>query len=128
VEKRSTRRRRWRRTSLSGGRLAKGSAVGRVVWTGQAKADLQAIEEYYLGVAPAYADVIVEGLLASTNRLRTFPRSGREVPEIADEALREVIYREYRVIYYINEEADRVEVLTVLHSSQQFGGLPGGSG
>ena len=77
---------------------------------------------YYLDVASAYADVVEDGLLASTKRLATFPRSGRQVPEIGDAAIREVIWREYRVIHFVDEAAERVEVLTVLHSSQQFGG------
>lgn len=102
--------------------------MATVIWTPQARADLEAIEEYYLGVAPAYADVMVEGLLASTRRLEAFPASGRAVPEIEDEALREVIYREYRVIYYHAGRSERVEVLTVLHTSRQFGGGPGEEG
>jgi toxin ParE1/3/4 len=96
--------------------------VATVIWTPQARADLEAIEDYYLDVAPAYADVIVDGLIASTRRLDVFPQSGRSVPELQDAAMREVIYREYRVIYYYNDEAERVEVLSVMHTSRQFGG------
>jgi toxin ParE1/3/4 len=73
-------------------------------------------------VAPAYVDVIIDGLLGSTRRLETFPESGRAIPEIDDEAMREVIYREYRVIYYYDADTERVEVLTVLHAARQFGG------
>ena len=90
-----------------------------VRWSPQARADLAAIEDYYLDVAPAFADVVVDGLLASTRRLEAFPLSGRRVPEIDDPLIREVVWREYRVIYWADEA--RVDVLTVLHSSQQFG-------
>ncbi|MDT0630373.1 type II toxin-antitoxin system RelE/ParE family toxin [Rubrivirga sp. S365] len=90
-----------------------------VVWTPQARADLAAVEDYYVEVAPAYADIVVDGLLGSVRRLATFPLSGRSVPEIADPAIREVVWREYRVIYWADEA--HVEVLTVLHTSQQFG-------
>lgn len=90
-----------------------------VRWSPQARADLAAIEDYYLDVAPAYADVVVDGLLASTRRLEAFPLSGRAVPEIDDPAIREVVWREYRVIYWADET--RVDVLTVLHTSQSFG-------
>jgi toxin ParE1/3/4 len=96
--------------------------VAVVIWTPQARRDVEAIETYYLDVAPAYADVIVDGLTNATKRLETFPRSGRAVPEVEDEDVREVIYRAYRVIYLYDETAARVEVLSVLHSSKQFGG------
>ena len=90
-----------------------------IVWTPQARADLAAIEDYYVEVTPAYADIVVDGLLGSVRRLETFPLSGRSVPEIGDAAIREVVWREYRVIYWADDE--RVDVLSVLHTSQQFG-------
>ena len=90
-----------------------------VIWTPQARTDLEAIEDYYLDVAPAYADLVVDGLLRSTRRLGSFPLSGRAVPEVGDPAIREVVWRDYRVIYWADEE--RVEVLSVLHTSRQFG-------
>lgn len=91
-------------------------------WTPQARADLAAIEDYYVDVAPQYADIVVDGLLGSVRRLETFPLSGRSVPEIGDSAIRGVVWREYRVIYWADEA--RVEVLSVLHTSQQFGAGP----
>ena len=55
--------------------------------------------------------------------LGRFPRMGRVVPEIGDEAIREVIYRQYRIIYVVDRDDEEVEVLTIFHSSQQFGAL-----
>ena len=65
--------------------------MAQVIWTPQARRDLEAIVAYYLDVTPSYADVVEAGLLASTRRLETFPRSGRAVPEISDDAIREVV-------------------------------------
>ena len=93
-----------------------------VIWSSQARADLAAIEDYYLDIAPQYADVVVDGLLNSVRRLETFPFSGRAVPEIEDPSIREVVWREYRVIYWADE--DQANVLSVLHASQQFGTGP----
>ena len=90
-----------------------------VVCTPQARADLEAIEDYYLDVAPAYADFVLDGLLRSTRRLEAFPFSGRAVPEVGEPAIREVVWRDYRVIYWADDA--RVEVLSVLHASRQFG-------
>lgn len=49
-------------------------------------------------------------------------------PEIEDESLREVIYRNYRSIYLHTPDEDKVEVLSVVHTSRHLGGLPGPSG
>ena len=95
--------------------------MAEVIWAPQARRDVEAIVAYYLEVAPAYASIVEAGLLGSTQMLEDFPHSGRAVPEIENAAMREVIWREYRVIYHAAEEGSRVDVLTVLHSSQQFG-------
>ncbi len=92
-----------------------------VVWRPQALRDLEAIESYYREVAPDFADLFVDGTFASTDRLATFPRLGRVVPEIGDDAIRELVYRQFRIIYVVADEA--AEILTVFHTARQFGGL-----
>lgn len=69
-----------------------------------------------------YAEVFEERLVANLKRLEQFPRSGRLVPEIADESIREIIYRAHRIVYVLDPD-DNVDVLTIFHSSQQFGSL-----
>ena len=96
--------------------------MAQVVWTPQARRDVEAIVSYYLEVAPSFAEVVEASLLASTRRLEAFPHSGRAVPEIEEVSLREVLWREYRVIYHVEADGSRVDVLTVLHSSKSFGG------
>ena len=53
---------------------------------------------------------------------------GRVVPEIGDEAMREVIYRNYRIVYVVDRDDEEVEVLTIFHSSRQFGALGSSKG
>ena len=96
-----------------------------VVWTTRAQADLAEVAEYHATRSPEYAEALVRRLLGAVGRLEAFPRSGRSVPEIADESMREVVYRDYRIIYLYGERDDRVEVLSVFHSSQSFGAPPG---
>ena len=101
--------------------------MARVVWSPQALADLEAIGDYLAREAPAYAQAFVDGAFAAVEMLETFPNSGRAVPEIEDAALREVIYRGYRVFHIVSgtEDAPEVDVLSVFHSTRQFGGDPG---
>ena len=102
--------------------------MANVVWTSRALADLEAIGAYHAQTAPGYAEMLVRKLLQAAERLKTFPASGRAVPEIGDESLREIIHRNYRIVYIHLQDDDRVEVLTVFHASRQFGALPGGLG
>ena len=95
--------------------------MAEVVWRPQALRDLEAIEAYYEEVAPDFAPLFVAGAFEAAARLSDFPRAGRIVPEIGDESIRELIYRQYRLIYVVIE--DTAEVLTVYHSARQFGGL-----
>lgn len=90
-------------------------------WRPQALKDLEAIEAYYEEVAPEYAPVFVESVFDKAERLKQMPHLGRKVPEIGDAAIRELIHRGYRIMYVVNEQGEAVEVLTVLHSSRQFG-------
>jgi plasmid stabilization system protein ParE len=87
----------------------------------QAETDLEAIREYYERVAPDYAQTFVDGAIEKTHQLEAFPRIGRIVPEIGDEDVREVIYRQYRIIYIVDADDERAEVLTIFHSAKQFG-------
>ncbi len=89
----------------------------------QARKDLESISDYYREVAPSYAERFEEQVFDATRRLKTFPRSGRIIPEAEDEQLRDVIYREYRIMYHVDEAFEEVLILTILHSSLQFGGF-----
>ena len=62
-----------------------------VGWTPQAADDLQAIYDFIARDSPYYAQVIVEGILASIDQLERFPLMGRHVPERPRDDLRELI-------------------------------------
>ena len=101
--------------------------MARVIWSPQALADLEAIGDYLAREAPAYAQSFVDGAFAAAEMLEAFPNSGRAVPEIEDAALREILYRGYRVFHIVSGTGDsvEVEVLSVFHSTREFGGGPG---
>ncbi|HKJ31417.1 MAG TPA: type II toxin-antitoxin system RelE/ParE family toxin [Balneolales bacterium] len=53
------------------------------------------------------------------NNLKKYPKSGRIVPILDNEHIRELIIRHhYRIIYQINK--DRIEILTIRHVRQDF--------
>lgn len=96
----------------------------QIIWKPQAEKDLEAIEEFYLKTAPEFADIFVKEIHYRTKRLEHSPRSGRMVPEVNDPAIREILYRNYRIIYLILADSGPAEILTIFHSSKQFGPLP----
>lgn len=91
--------------------------MARVVWTRQALADVRAVHEFIARDAPHMAEVLIDRIFGSVDRLEAFPLSGREVPEFGRADLREVIVDSYRVVHRVRG-ADLMEVLTVFHSAR----------
>lgn len=96
--------------------------MAQVRWTPQAAADLEAAADYIARDSPRLRAAFVERVLNATERLSTFPRSGRMIPEKGDEDFREVIVQSYRVFYQLID--DVVLILAVHHGARRFGGLP----
>jgi plasmid stabilization system protein ParE len=59
----------------------------RVAWSPRAVEDLEAIAQYISADSAAYAAAVVKTILNTARNLSHFPRSGRVVPEIADESI-----------------------------------------
>lgn len=89
-----------------------------VRWTDQAVDDLSAIREFISRDSLRYGRLVAERLFEATFRIGTFPRSGRIVPEVGRDDLREIIVGEYRIVYRLSGRA--AVVLTVFRSSRLF--------
>jgi toxin ParE1/3/4 len=92
--------------------------VAQIRWTSQALADLEAIGDFIARDAPSFAQVFVGRIFEAVDRLEKFPRSGRAVPELGREEIREIIFGSYRIVYLGSE--DEVNILTVFHSARQL--------
>jgi toxin ParE1/3/4 len=92
--------------------------VLRVVWTWKALADLRAIKDYISRDSQRYAHLQVERIRAAASHVARFPEIGRTLPEFPDEVWREILTGNYRVIYRIDFEGQRVFVLAVAHGMQ----------
>ncbi len=64
----------------------------QVLWAPQAIQDVEAIRAHVARDSTHYADLVVERIVAAVERLKDNPRSGRVVPELGDESIREVIH------------------------------------
>jgi len=89
-----------------------------VVWTNEAVADLEAIAEYIARDSAAYAAAVVRELLDAGNSLDKLSQRGRIVPETRMTNIRELIVREYRLIYRV--ERVRIVIVTIVHGRRDL--------
>jgi toxin ParE1/3/4 len=82
-----------------------------LVWTREALNKLSEIEKYISQDSPDRAITFVDYLIERGDALKDHPNIGRVVPEIGKESIRELIAKNYRIIYRIDR--DRIEILTV---------------
>ncbi len=92
--------------------------MAEILWSPQAIADVEAIRDFISRDSPAYGALVAARIVAAVERLSLFPESGRIVPEFRDPALREVLWRNYRIVYRCRP--DLVEIATVFHGARLF--------
>jgi plasmid stabilization system protein ParE len=72
----------------------------KIEWTKQAIENSYAIREYYLEVSPKFADKISDQIFSKETLLAEFPRLRRMVPELNNESVKEISFKQYRIIYF----------------------------
>jgi plasmid stabilization system protein ParE len=95
-----------------------------VHWTETAIAHLRAIRDYVARNSPGYAQALADRITRRSEKLADMPLLGAEVPEYADESIREVLEHPYRIIYRVIP--DRIEILAVIHGARQLPRTPPG--
>jgi len=85
----------------------------RVTWSPEAVEDLESIAEYIERDSLFYARSVISKILDIAGYLADFPRLGRVVPEIADDAIRERIIYSYRLVYKV--EKNKILIVAVVH-------------
>jgi len=82
---------------------------------------LRNLHGYIAKDSEVYASSFVQRIILAADKLTTFPRLGRVVPEADEETIRELLYQNYRIIYRIKSEL--IEILTVIHGRRDLGSL-----
>jgi len=90
--------------------------MAEVRWTPQAADDLEAICLFIARDSARLASTFADRVLFATERLASYPRLGRVVPELGAEDIREIIVGSYRVIYRLRQDA--VQLLTLHHGAR----------
>ncbi|MHA1351153.1 MAG: type II toxin-antitoxin system RelE/ParE family toxin [Promethearchaeota archaeon] len=89
-----------------------------IKWTHNALEDLDDIANYISKDSPKYAQILVKQIYEMINSLKQFPMFGRKVPEYKDPNLREIIYKNYRIIYLVKNKY--LEIISVIHGSRKL--------
>jgi len=96
--------------------------MAQVTWTIQSLDDLTAIAEFHEASSPNYATLLIKEIFALEQQLKSFPASGRIVPEANISTFRELVVRGYRVIY-AHIDYEQVNILAVRSSRIPLGDL-----
>jgi toxin ParE1/3/4 len=88
----------------------------KVVWSPLAIDRAAEIAKYIAQDNMIAAESWIDTVFAKVEQLKSFPESGRIVPEINSLKIKELIYGNYRIIYRIQEK--QISILTIRHGKQ----------
>jgi len=91
--------------------------MAKVNWTRQAIEDVYEIREYYRPPSIKYAEQLTDKIFEKEAILEQHPMAGRMVPELEKSEIRELIFKNYRIIYYV-VSIERIDVLAVHKGSR----------
>ncbi len=86
-------------------------------WSNQVFEDIDNTAEYLSQYSKPFARAFVDKVFEKVERLKGFPEMVRMVPEIGNPNVRELLYKQYRIVYQLISR-DKIRVLTVQHSAQ----------
>ena len=89
-----------------------------VKWSIPARDDLKQIHDFIAKDSKYYARKVIQDIVAKTETLNDFPETGRVVPEIGDQNIRELFVYSYRLVYEISVGA--IEILAIIHGRRDF--------
>ena len=90
----------------------------QVVLSRSSRKDLQDIVRYISMDDPSKAIHFGRFLIHHTQSLGKFPERGRIVPEFEDESFREIIVRNYRIVYRVDHDKLLIQVIRVWHAGR----------
>ncbi len=89
-----------------------------IVWSTPARQDLRLIYQYIAHDSKRYAARVVQDITDKVEILLETPRLGRMVPEIGEDAVREIGMYSYRIMYELID--DIIYIHGVVHKRRHF--------
>jgi len=88
-----------------------------IIITESAYNDLEDIENYISQDSPLMARRFISKIFDRIDQLYRYPASGKPVPEIKDNTIRELLLNKYRIIYKIVDE-QHINIIRIIHGSR----------
>jgi plasmid stabilization system protein ParE len=88
----------------------------KITWSPLAIDRATEIAEYITIDNPTAAQNWVEQIFDKVKILKSSPKIGRVVPELAREEIRKILYGNYRIIYHCSVQ--KISILTIRHGKQ----------
>ena len=88
----------------------------KLLWTKEALLRLQEIEEFISRDNPGVATEFIGKLISVAETIIHNPEKGRIVPELSFENIREVLHKNYRIVYLVKKYS--TDILTVFEWHQ----------
>lgn len=90
--------------------------MARIIWSAVANEDLKNIASFIERDSLYYAKLTVQNIHKQIKKLKIFPFSGRIIPEYNEPNFREIIYGNYRIMYFVDN--DLIKIITIVHNKQ----------
>jgi addiction module RelE/StbE family toxin len=88
----------------------------KLLWSKEALLRLEEIEEYISRDNPTVAIKFVDKLISVAETIIENPKIGRVVPELSLENIRELLHKNYRIVYLVKKNS--IDILTVFEGHQ----------
>ncbi|KAA5545795.1 type II toxin-antitoxin system RelE/ParE family toxin [Adhaeribacter rhizoryzae] len=89
----------------------------KINWTRQAIENIHEIREYFGHQSKRFAEELTDKFFEKAESLAKFPQIGRVVPEIGKPEIREVIFRNYRIIYHL-VSTSQINIIAIHNSNR----------
>ena len=95
----------------------------KVTWPERAKESLRRVRDRMAEWSEPGADRFAAEVIERSALLGLFPERGRVVQEFGERSLRELVIRDYRLLYFVG--VDEVEILGLIHGAMDLRSDPG---
>lgn len=90
----------------------------KITWAKESLLNIQEIEDFISQDNPNAAIKLTDKLISLVEDLIEFPEKGRIVPELSISQIREILYKNYRIVYLIKKKS--IYILTVFEGHKLF--------